>query len=187
MKYTINNSVVTIKIPESQLHDLVHRSHQTIEISADEIRKIVEEHPEILEKKTYKRWRAEEGQRYYHSGPGLTSWSQEARDEFDDYRYNIGNYFRTVGEAYAYRDRQLAIQRVTDAINEANEGWVPDWIDGYQNKSYIFYEHDRSCFSTTAAVTYQGAHLLPYARSERILKEIIEKYDKELRLIWGIK
>ena len=58
--------------------------------------KVLEEEYGIL-----KRWRAEEGEYYYYISLdlGIIKTKSYSNDDFEDERYNLGNYFKTKEEA----------------------------------------------------------------------------------------
>jgi len=88
---------------------------------------------------SYKRPRAEFNKLYnYITDNGFIYSDQEAHMNTDQLHYDLGNYFLTLEEAERARDRQLAYVRMTDAIREANEGWVADVMDVNQRKYYPY-------------------------------------------------
>jgi len=92
-----------------------------------------------------KRWRAEIGETYWHAADNNTIYaSTEEVHLADDYRYSIGNYSITQEEAELKRDRDLATQRVLDALREAEGDWVADWDDKDQGKCIPYIDHDKS-------------------------------------------
>ena len=52
-----------------------------------------------------KRWRAEEGEYYYISlDLGIIKTKSYSNDDFEDERYNLGNYFKTKEEAQKVKE-----------------------------------------------------------------------------------
>lgn len=131
-------------------------------------------------------WRASIGEHYcYVNGFGVHYWT-ENNDECDNYHWEIGNYFRTVAEAEAYRERQLAIGRVKRAVQKANESWEPDWSDFNQHKYEICYDHEIKEFGCNLW-TCSEPHSPFLMRNEDAVKNIIENHENDLKLIWGVK
>ena len=92
-----------------------------------------------------KRWRAEKDEKYYLiTRTGVVHFNYENDDNVDNYQYATGNYFRTKEEAELKRDRDLATQRVLDALREAEGDWVADWDDKDQCKCLPYIDHDKS-------------------------------------------
>jgi len=92
-----------------------------------------------------KRWRAEKDEVYYLvTGGGAVTCYHENCDRTDNYQYGTGNYFRTEEEAKLRRDRDLATQRVLDALREAEGDWAADWDDKEQCKCRPYIDHDKS-------------------------------------------
>jgi len=92
-----------------------------------------------------KRWRAEKDEKYYLiTWTGVVHFDYENDDRVDNYQYGTGNYFRTEEEAELKRDRDLATQRVLDALREAEGDWVADWDDKDQGKCIPYIDHDKS-------------------------------------------
>lgn len=73
-----------------------------------------------------KRWRAERGGEYYIvSNYGEAVSPIERRDSYDDYHWNIGNYFKTEQGAKNYISYLKAKQRLKDSAG----GFVPSTND----------------------------------------------------------
>jgi len=59
-----------------------------------------------------KRWRAMIGEKYFRVDEwGIVDNCQECGDGCDNFRYAIGNYFKTEEEAYAYKEKLLEMGR----------------------------------------------------------------------------
>lgn len=62
-----------------------------------------------------KRWRAEGGGKYWYLDDyGVVLSNEEWGDDTDDFRYSIGNYFKTEAEAEAYKEYLIARQMLLD-------------------------------------------------------------------------
>jgi len=92
-----------------------------------------------------KRWRAEKDEKYYLiTQSGVVHFYYENYDLIDNHAYATGSYFRTEEEAELKRDRDLATQRVLDALREAEGDWVADWDDKDQCKCHPYIDRDKS-------------------------------------------
>lgn len=157
-----------------------------IEVTAEQIRELVEQNPEIMQKPN-KRWRAELEEEYcYLDVSGGVYFSTEYNHSFDNFRYDIGNYFQTKKEAEAYKERLLAVQAIKDWALE-NAPFEPNWEDDGQTKWVINYNHRNSSFETDWWHTCQFQAELPYFKSEEDVKQYIKEMDQELRIVFGIK
>lgn len=136
------------------------------------------------EKKNFKRWRAEKGWKYYKI---FSEWFIDKTSEdymsFDNKRYNLWNYYKTKEEAERARDLQLAIVRVNDAIDEANEWWVAD----YKKSEFKYIINYCNWFET---YIYQDRNfwlIVKECKTIEIAKRIINEFTSELNLIFNIK
>ena len=87
---------------------------------------------------SYKRPRAEAYSTYYYiDRKSRILNATETGHSIDQFFYDSGNYFLTEEEAKKKLARDQAYLRMTDAIREANEGWVPDFNDRLQDKWYM--------------------------------------------------
>lgn len=155
-------------------------------VSAEELKRLIKENPELLEKGT-KPWRAEKGEEYWYvEDCGLADCDTEGIYDADNFRFLTGNYFRTEEEAEAHKARLEAIGRVTHAILERNEGWTPDWSDDDQSKHHIWFDHDCSTFDVDYDCSIQESYILPYIASREIAKGIIRDFEGDLKIIFGI-
>ena len=86
-----------------------------------------------------KRWRGCQDQLYWaiNDKDGAALVFEECGDEVDNYHYNSGNYFKTEGQALAYRDNVLIKQQLKDLALELNNGVDIDWEDDTQTKYFI--------------------------------------------------
>lgn len=89
-------------------------------------KKTLEKNPEILKtwfeetSEKHKRWRAKENDEYcYIDDYGDVDFIFEDMDELDDYRYSIGDYFKTKKEAELHKEYLIARQVLLDDA----EGW----------------------------------------------------------------
>ena len=164
--------------------EVKHFTHITINDTKYKLVQEVEEQP----KKDWKRWRAEEDGEYWCVNPkGEVVKFYEKDDRFDDYQYLTGNYFQTREEAEHHKARQEAIGRVTHAIIEANEGWVPDWEDVREEKYYLYYNYPTQNIDYDWMSSYRLTLQLPYIKSAEIAEKIKCSHEQDLLLIFNVK
>lgn len=129
--------------------------------------------PEVYDKN----WRAEKGDTYFHAMSNGIGRPRERGYETDTYRWVIGNYFKTEAEALVYRERQLAIGKVTRRINELNGGW--EWKSGIIGY-YIFFNE---VYGKGWVAAHRGG-ILPKMKTEETAAQIISEFPEELDIIF---
>ena len=77
----------------------------------------------------------------------------ETDDDYDNARYETGNYFRTKEEAKKTVEKIKIYARLKDLALRLNEGREVNWDDSAQDKWYIYYEYNS--LTTTASYGYQ--------------------------------
>lgn len=89
-----------------------------------------------------KRWRAEENENYYYieSDYECVTWNRDLRDNTDNYKYNIGNYFQTEEEGQKMLEKLKIYTQLKDLALRLNKGKKIDW-NGEQEKYYIYYDY----------------------------------------------
>ena len=123
------------------------------------------------EKKSYKPWMGKIGESYWR---------------VDSFRYLVGNYFQTKDDAETHLNRTKAISRVTHAIIEANEGWVPDWGNDREPKYSIYYMTFHKSFGFLSNSRHKECIVIPYCKNEDIALQIIKDHEADLKIIFGI-
>lgn len=102
--YLDSNNDLRLKKP-----DIMAYSHITLEKFPNILKDWFEEIKEP------KRWRAEGGGKYWYLDDcGVVLSNEEWGDDTDDFRYSIGNYFKTEAEAKAYKEYLIARQVLLD-------------------------------------------------------------------------
>ena len=140
---------------------------------------------DAMKPEEYKRWRAEEGQKYWTNAyTGGLSEFEELADAVDDFCYSVGDYFQTKEQAQAHRDYLQAMQTIRDSA----KGFVPNWSDRTQVKYAIFYDHSRAmlCKGTWPAAQYPLPAFYPTGEAaEEALKD--EEVRQAYLTVLGIK
>jgi len=131
----------------------------------------------------------EDGDRYWYvNSYGMVDnnyWISKAPHH--DIRFQLGNVFKTQEECRAWIDRQKAIVRVNDRIDELNDGWVADWSDPNQTKHAIYYDQRLEGFYSYGWTRYEFPTILKYIVDVNKANQLIEECEADLKLIWGIK
>lgn len=127
-----------------------------------------------------KRWRPCRGKIYWavSDKDGEALVYPEFGDDFDNYHYNSGNYFKTEWQALAYRDNVLIKQQLKDLALELNNGVELRWDDQYQTKYYIHYyeKQNQLCLNdTTVGHSIGGIYCLDQYFLQIALKQIGEE------------
>ena len=102
----------------------------------------------------------------------------------DIHRRALGNSFRTKKEAIAARDKQLALVRVQDKLEELTNEPL-DWGNIDQPKFHLLYKHKyrNFCISSRQYEQYDIACLYG---SESACEWVINNMESDLKLIAGI-
>jgi hypothetical protein len=150
--------------------------NKDISVTDDELDQLIEQR-----EKGSGVWKPENRERYYYVTSLLkvvvTDWCETPADI---YHWNSGNPFNTREAAKAYRDYLKAKAKVARAIREANDGWMPEWEEGYSHQ--LEYNHRRGAWGLWRSKIYDVS-FLPYAKSEEILKNIRNEQAGELETI----
>lgn len=156
---------------------------KTIEQIQTQINDLQKELESLKNKPSYKRWKAEEREKFFFINYGDVDDFEDLNDEIDNGLYKMWNYYKTEEEAEKARDKQLAIMRVNDRIDELNEGWEHNnrW-----ERCYIIYHfwYEVCCISAGWLIKPM---ILNYCKTEEIAKQIISGMKDDLDLIFNIK
>ena len=122
----------------------------------------------------YKRWRAEKhGSYYFISDNGVVYDSLELYFSTDDYRYSIGNYFKTEAEA----GKAVNWLKAFTTLRDDTKGFKPNWNDPEQEKWFVFYDHVSKHLWSWLDLTYQDKNL--YFASEDEANDSIKKHERQ--------
>ena len=129
----------------------------------------------------------------YKPLPDATYWHYYSDGEVDYMRgidctddnnhHAMGNCSRTKEEATAARDKQLALVRVQDKLEELTD--VPlDWSDEAQDKFELIYNHLNKKFRTMRQLRFQA---IPALCASKVAWDwVIDNMESDLKLIAGI-
>jgi hypothetical protein len=145
---------------------------------------ISDESHDALERASRKRYKPEEGDRYWR----ITSWGSVIQGRWwpnSDhlFRYQNRNVFPSKEEAQAALDRLNKRNEILDRIEELNEGWEPDWED-YESKYFIEYLYSENWWDIDS---FRGVRFLPneyYFKSRAIGHQLIEEFGDALKVLF---
>lgn len=103
----------------------------------EELDKLNEKINKIFDETSYSRWRATKNTYYFIDDEGHCLKDYDAAKEEDNFRYFIGNYFKTEQEAEEYRDNLITKQKLKDLALRLNKGVELNWADTSQFKYFI--------------------------------------------------
>jgi len=157
-----------------------------IEVSKDELRKIISENPDLLKPVANKG-------RYFFPKHDDTFWSFNQKGEvfnglygtyntYDTFNKNTIEKYATEAEAIHARDRKQAIVRCWKWAQE-NAPFEPDWSD---NNEYQYFASLDTVDNTLSAVSFSSKfqNELPYFKSREDAKKFIEANKEDLLLIF---
>lgn len=131
----------------------------------------------------YKRWRAEKhGSYYFISDNGVVYDSLELYFSTDDYRYSIGNYFKTGEEA----EKAVEWLKALTVLRDDTKGFKPDWEDGSQLKWVVEY-HPHDDVQLVADYYRYAQDGVIYFATENDALESIKKHEREWLTLFGVE
>ena len=124
----------------------------------------------------YKRWRAEEGERYWwvQNDGGATNDCDDWVD-IDDGRYELGNYFKTEEEAQKASDWLKAFA----ILRDDTKGFKPDWKNEKQKRWYVFYSLFNGEFYTEGYIDCHSSPIIFAAKDDA--QASIKNHEQEWR------
>ncbi len=143
---------------------------------------VVEDNPEwFAPVEVKKRWRAELHELYSAIDSfGQTVQNRDWRDGADNYRYAVGNYYRTAEEAIRARDKTRLIQKLKDYALEHNGEWEVDTQDKFQVRFIIAWDLNEWTVSRIYGRYYPFDI---YFASREVGKAAIEHFGERLNLL----
>lgn len=143
-------------------------------LTVSEINNFDEWFEEIPEK--HERWRGGRGDDYYFiNDEGVVCHEIDTNDGMDNYRYNIGNYFKTEAEAESYKKYLTARQVLLD---DAEGG---KFVPGSSNNWYNSY-----CLCLEAWSTFSSWYYYPgaiYFKSEEALIKSLKEHKDQWEIV----
>lgn len=153
-----------------------------IQITAEEIQKLIAENPEILDVKSNEKPENETIYCFLDTcgEVATSSWTDHRAD---NYRRDLGNFFLREYEAKAQQVINLATARVKAYIRD-NELGEKFW-EGDEENYYIKSEENKIGFGIVYSLN--DLPLLGFFKSRDASQQVIDNNLPDLKLIYGIK
>ena len=143
-------------------------------LTVSEIDNFDEWFEEIPEK--HERWRGGRGDSYYFiDDEGAIRHEIDTNDGMDNYRYNIGNYFKTEAEAESYK-KYLTARQVL--------------LDDAEGGKCIEYGKNWHAYYDTITKTYHPVHYISYFypgiiyfRTEEALEKSLKEHEEQWKTV----
>ena len=143
-------------------------------LTVSEIDNFDEWFEEIPEK--HERWRGGRGDSYYFiDDEGAIRHEIDTNDGMDNYRYNIGNYFKTEAEAESYK-KYLTARQVL--------------LDDAEGEKCIEYGKNWHAYYDTITKTYHPVHSISYFypgiiyfRTEEALEKSLKEHEEQWKTV----
>ena len=128
----------------------------------------------------HRRWRAEEGERYWWvQNDGETDDDYDDKVGTDDRRYELGNYFKTEEEAQKASDWLKAFA----VLRDDTKGFKANWRDGGQLRWGVEYNYDTNRLSVYLTFGIQCGVI--YFASKDDAEESIKAHEREWRTFFN--
>jgi hypothetical protein len=153
-----------------------------IEVSEQELRRVIKENPQLLNGDS---GRVKEGEEYWYvTASGTIQPATEDNHYVDDGCYALGNYHHTKQEAEAKRNYEIALTKVRRAIKERNGDWKIDWkASNFQKKFFLHFDNVKNKYYISDTYDIGYTTPFPYMKSEEIAQSIIKDFKPELDII----
>lgn len=170
-----------------------------IDVSADQIRQIVKENPEILKEESGGPFVPKKGDSYFIKYPLRECGYIELQyfeNLIDEYVSKNTERYRTEEEVKRAVEIDRAILRVRNWIRDNIEGGVwddPDWSSSSLAKYLIEYSYNendvsyRNSFCVDVEWNYQSINPIGFFRAEKDGEACISACESDLKIIWGVK
>jgi hypothetical protein len=142
---------------------------------------------ELPEKKGGRIWIPEAKKGYFYAGYFGTGKKLYYQQKMDKFNLAIGNMFETEADAAFYLKKLKALAKIKKYIADNFEPWEPNWDDSSEEKFFIYY----LCSSESLDWSYTNVDreglVLPYFKTSDEAIEVIDKFEPELRVIFGLE
>lgn len=129
---------------------------------------------EIPEK--HERWRGGRGDSYYFiDDEGAIRHEIDTNDGMDNYRYNIGNYFKTEVEAESYKKYLTARQVLLD---DAEGGKCIE----YGKNWHAYYDTITKTYHPVHSISYFYPGII-YFRTEEALEKSLKEHEEQWKIV----
>ena len=143
-------------------------------LTVSEIDNFDEWFEEIPEK--HERWRGGRGDSYYFiDDEGAIRHEIDTNDGMDNYRYNIGNYFKTEAEAESYKKYLTARQMLLD---DAEGGKCIE----YGKNWHAYYDTITKTYHPVHSISYFYPGII-YFRTEEALEKSLKEHEEQWKTV----
>lgn len=143
-------------------------------LTVSEINNFDEWFEEIPEK--HERWRGGRGDSYYFiDDEGAIRHEIDTNDDMDNYRYNIGNYFKTEAEAESYKKYLTARQVLLD---DAEGGKCIE----YGRNWHAYYDIITKTYHPVHSISYFYPGLICF-RTEEALEKSLKEHEEQWKTV----
>lgn len=143
-------------------------------LTVSEINNFDEWFEEIPEK--HERWRGGRGDSYYFiDDEGAIRHEIDTNDGMDNYRYNIGNYFKTEAEAESYKKYLTARQVLLD---DAEGGKCIE----YGKNWHAYYDTITKTYHPVHSISYFYPGII-YFRTEEALEKSLKEHEEQWKTV----
>jgi len=157
-----------------------------IEISEKDLKQLIQDNPELLKENGVP---FENGDDYFcEDGVGSYSLKTWRNNDFDFYRLDTGNAFKTREEAEKKAQQMQALARVNRYIRENDLRLTDvDWNNTEQSKWSILYNISSEKIEASAWCINNYKILIGDLKSREAGKQVIENCIDDLKIIFDVK
>ncbi len=135
------------------------------------------------------RWKPQQGVKYFFISGGI-GYNYYANDDADNRIISSCIVYKTREEVEKALERQKAIIRVNDRIDELNDGWEPEWgRDATIGQKWCI-EKDLAVRAPHFSVNWDRLSFCPmalnYCKSEEVAEQVIEECEADLKVIFEV-
>ena len=158
-----------------------------VEISEKDLKQLIQDNPELLKESNSVPFR--HGDSYYLVDAGGNANNSYWRDDdFDYYRLDTGNAFKTREEAEKKSQQMQALARVNRYIRENDLRLTDvDWNNTEQSKWSILYNITSEKIEASDWCISNYKMLIGDLKSEEAGKQVIENCIDDLKIIFDVK
>lgn len=135
------------------------------------------------DKKEFKLSNPEDNEIVYYvsslDGKITQTWYRK-ENNYDLRKFEQSQYFETYEEAEQYLKERKLLFKLHQYAKEKNEGWVPDWDNGMENKYYIYYSSDRKKLFVGTIFWGNEFNKLPLFKTKELARECIDLFGDEI-------
>lgn len=102
-------------------------------------------------------------------------------DRLSKTAFEHGLYFKTEEEAEQHLKERKLLFKIHQWAKLKNNGWVPDWDCGHENKYYIEIDLENGSFSVSNTSWYSKFSKIPFFKTLGIAQECIDLFGEEIK------